>query len=290
MRVDPQHGSGGLAATVASAAGLDASQRTDTKPWVIIVDDARDFFASDRAGDLQSILQKSPQLLLVACDTGEVEFTTGSNTGHHAGRSAIDITDPLGFEYVGPIPASDSRQLIEVLAKIKQLGQPTVLHLKTRKAGGPTPVPHAAGPWESPNLREDVSPSNVLRHIVSRELAQRAHNDARIIAISTSIEAELLRPWAPLANRMFRVESGVSYALQWCATLASGGSRPFVFLSWQELQNSFGQVRQDICLKRAAVTLIVEPGTELPGGAASSMGLAGVRQLPHLCLLSPKDS
>jgi transketolase C-terminal domain/subunit len=229
-------------------------------------------------------------LLLVACDAEEPDSKKTSSANYFAGRPAIDLGFPLGFEYVGPIPASDSRQLIDVLAKIKQLGQPTLLHLKIRKPAGPTPEPPASDPWKLPSLREEIPPSRVLRHMISRELAQHARNDPRITAISTSIDTELLRPWEELADRMFRVESGVSYALQWCATLATGGSRPFVFLSWQELQNSFGQMRQDICLKRAGVTLIVEPDAELAGSDSFSMGLAGLRQLPHLCVLSPKDS
>ena len=93
-----------------------------------------------------------------------------------------------------------------------------------------------------------------------------------------------------MQERLFRVSSDLPSALQWCANLASNGGRPFVFLSWEEAQNGFGQIRQAICLSRAAVTLLIEARTEtMRNEVPTSAVLAGIRQLPNLSVLSPKD-
>jgi transketolase C-terminal domain/subunit len=130
-----------------------------------------------------------------------------------------------------------------------------------------------------------------MRHVANSELAQLARDDSRIVSISTATDATFARAWETTPQRMFLVESGVPYALQWCADLALNGSRPFAFLSCEEAQNSFGQIRQDICLRRAPVTMILESRRDaLDGEAASSASLAGIRQLPHTCLLAPKNA
>ncbi len=94
-----------------------------------------------------------------------------------------------------------------------------------------------------------------------------------------------------MPDRLFSVGSDATSALRWSANLAANGNRPFVFFSWEETQNGFGAIRQDICPRGAAVTLIVEARAASDRAKApSSAGLAGIRQLPNLSVLSPKDA
>jgi transketolase C-terminal domain/subunit len=162
-----------------------------------------------------------------------------------------------------------------------------VSHLESEK----TPV--TAHDVEAPQGRCDsinVVSNPALRLVASLELAQRAATDAQIMAVATSVDTSFVRPWHDMPHRILRVESGVPLALQWCAALALEGGRPFVFLSLQELQDGFAQLHQEICVKRAGVTLIVEPDAKSgENEEVSAAGLAGIRQLPHLAVISPSD-
>ena len=120
------------------------------------------------------------------------------------------------------------------------------------------------------------------------ELARLARTDPRIIAVSSSTDDELAEVWSATPNRMFLAGSGVGYALEWCARLAASENRPFAFISWEEAQECFSQIREEICLERAAVTLVVEPDADL--AAPVSADLAAMCQLPGLSILSPKDT
>jgi deoxyxylulose-5-phosphate synthase len=290
VRLDPRHGYGPAIARSKSAAKLDEAGRPSTSSWLIIVDDAHDLLRADSQDHLRSALEQVSQILLVACEVEDAVDGAAADNAAATSLLAIEMSDRLQFEYVGPISAQDSSQLLEALGKIKQHGRPALLHLKTHAAHSAF-EPHAAAFHAAPDAGEEVAvPSGLVRHLASHQLAQLALDDARIVAVSTDLDTSVLDPWNTIPHRMFPVEAGVAHALEWCASLAAGGSRPFAFLAWEELQNSFGEVRQSICLNRAPVTLIVEPRAALVDETgACSAGLAGIRQLPHTSLLSPKD-
>ncbi len=203
-----------------------------------------------------------------------------------------DLVGQLGCDYVGPVAGRDLSSLVDVLDRIKRDGRPTLLHLQTSTSnrGAARPVDVVAPTEPSVEARE-VGVAESLRNFASQELATLARRDERIALVSTSATAEFVRPWEALGERLFPVGADAPSALRWSASLAASGIRPFVFLSWEEAQNGFGPIRQDICLRGAAVTLIIEARDEANLNTPfSSAGLAGIRQLPNVSLLSPKDA
>lgn len=281
LRIDPRHG---------SDTATD-SAHVDSKAWLIIVERARDLVGGNRVGQLQAAREQSPHWLLIACDGDETDSAAPPEEIAATSRQVVEMSDRLHCEYVGPITRGDLRSLVGILARIKELGRPTVLHLKTRGPIRPDIRPHVTVTLPAPSVGEEILPSiGSFPQTASQELARLARHDARIMAVSTSVDPILLHPWESMPERIFRADLDLPHALEWSANLASSGSRPFMFLSWEEAQNVFGQIRQDICLPRAPVTLIIEPRGETAAGAmSSSVGLAGIRQLPNISVLSPKD-
>ncbi len=108
-----------------------------------------------------------------------------------------------------------------------------------------------------------VGTRELFIHAAVSELARLAGADSRVVAISSAIDEETTAAWSGPRERMFLVDSGVPHALEWSASVAAGGGRPFVFISWDELQTAFGQVREYLPA-RAAVTLVVEGRRDVP--------------------------
>ncbi len=267
-------------------AATDADDRASYKPWLVIVAQARDLGSPDRVGQLQMMLSHAPRILVVVCDAEDAI----PPVPHDAAERDSWLTsgaNALGLAYVGPIKARDSRHLLEALLNIKQLGHRSLLHLRISAPDNPSVEPRVASVHEAPG----TPGSGSFRITASRALSERAASDARVVAVSTTLDADFSQPWESVPRRLFAVESGVPHALTWCANLAATGSRPFVFLSLDELQNSFGQIRQNICLKRAPVTLLVESRGELSeAGAAATNPLGAIRQFPNTSIVSPKDA
>jgi transketolase C-terminal domain/subunit len=282
LRLDPRHGFAPAIARSLSAASRVADPSAETQPWLIVVGDARETLRIDKLELLRNAVDQVRRIVIVVCDS-EVGEPAESADLTGTTRLAIEASAGLRCEYAGPIDLDDSTHLAQILLGIKRLGRPTVLHLRTHES---RPSPERPGESQ-PRQAETSTSGSSLWHVASRELAALASTDGRIVALSTDRGAAMVGPWAAVAARMLSVESGIPHALEWCASVAAAGSRPFVFLTCEELQNSLGEMRQSICLRRAGVTLVVAPGgeAEMP----SSASLAGVRQLPHTALVSPKD-
>ncbi len=289
VRVDPRHE---YASAVARSIGPKIRDgQSNELSWLIIVDNAIDLFDGG-IEQLQSALGQVPRVLVVACEAAQPAGTTTLDRDETTTRRAAQISARLNFDYVGPITSQDNSGLLSALDNIKRRGRPTLLHVRTTTLAGTSPE---TLPDESTNpakVRDRVTTKDDLfRQVASRELFALARQDARIVVVSTVQDPLVLDPWRTMSNRLFSVDSDVPHALKWCASLAAGGSRPFAFVDCEELQNSFGDVRQSISLARAPVTLLVEPRSKSADSRTStSAAMAGIRQLPNTSVLSPKDA
>ena len=276
-RVDAQHAPGGTPVAFSPERQQSTSQ-TGPEPWRVIVEAAVDSASSERIERLEAALNGAAPLLLVLCDDG-------TTARADAAPPAAAIAARLHCNYQG-VSFGDADQLVKALSEIKQSGRSTLLYIDTRASRAPSP--HFEPP---PDRSLALIGDDSIRNVAAGALAALARSDARIAAVSTDADAALEAAWDDLPERVHCVDSGVSYALTWCAGLAAGGSRPFMFLSCDEALDNLGQIRREICESRAGVTLIME-SPSAPGDSArrGSAQLAGVRQLPHTALLSPKDS
>ncbi len=288
VRVDPRHEYGPTIARSIGAGQRDAP--IDEPSWLIIVDNALDLL-DGRVEQLPSALGQVSRILVVACEAEQPDGPGSASGDDTTTRRAAQISARMHFDYVGPIAAQDTSGLLSALDNIKRLGRPTLLHVRTGSLPGVSADVFPAEWTTAASAVEGIATADDLfRQIASQELATLARRDARIVVVSTSQDPAVLDPWQAMPNRLFPVESDVPHALKWCASLAAGGSRPFAFVGCEELQNSFGDVRQSISLKRAPVTLLVEPrATSVDARASSSTAMTGIRQLPHTSVLSPKD-
>jgi transketolase C-terminal domain/subunit len=253
----------------------------------IIIDDAHRFATLSDASPIASLLSKSPRVVLIACEATEGQ-ADGADNSNSASASLIDLGRRAALEYLGPVHVGDSRQLLEILAQIKTSGRPALLHLKCRKAilSAPLEGPPTAAP---PEVQPDRTGRATFRQVASAALAELARTDERIM-VAMELDSDFSQDWRDLPNRVLDARSAAADALQWSAALAGEGGRPFVFMTIQDLQDSFGRFRQEVCVPRVPVTLLVEPGRrEGDPWVASSAALAGIRQLSPLCVLSPKD-
>ena len=172
-------------------------------------------------------------------------------------------------------------------ARLSSAGAPTI---RIDGQHGPSNAAAAGAAAAEGGSGGAVGTRELFIHAAVSELARLAGADSRVVAISSAIDEETTAAWSGPRERMFLVDSGVPHALEWSASVAAGGGRPFVFISWDELQTAFGQVRE-ICLRGAAVTLVVEGRRDVPAEQApSSAGMCGVRQLPNVAMVAPKDT
>ena len=282
VRFDAEHepsvpAAAGLAAAEPSTSELDA-------PWLVLVEDARELSAAGLVDRLRAQRAKSEQLLVVACDLDEPAADVAGRS-RLATEHAAELAARLRCDYVGPVDANVAGELREVVDRVKRAGRPTLVYLNARQHGAP--VPHFVPP---PGAATPAVQTDVLREIALDAVAELARSNRRIIMLDSAAgsndAASSERPGAEATVQQATARD----ALRRCADAARSGERPFLLLSAAEAQDHLGQIRRAICAPRLGVTLILESrdasGTS---GENASASLAGVRQLPHVSLLAPKD-
>jgi transketolase C-terminal domain/subunit len=258
--------------------------------WLVVIDSAHNLASPERIEQFRALVSSNPRTLLVALDAGDSPSRAATDGGLLE-QSLAALSAATGLEQSQPIVAGDLANMIERVSDIKRRDRAALLRvLADSAAAGNTVSPNEiAADLAAPGIEPSVSRS--LQDVASAELARRAALDGRIsIAVARS-DRHLLAPWNNLADRVVQIESTAPLLLQWSSALALEGGRPFVFLSLQDLLGGFGHLLHEVCLKRAPVTLIVRPHDRSHDDEiVSSAALSGFRQLPHLSVLSPKDS
>ncbi len=225
------------------------------------------------------------QLLVVLCDVDDSQLR---HVDTHEASGAARVADRLQCDFVGPLDAANPGQLSEALARVKQSGRSTVLYVDARTLQAP--APHFAPVDRASDGESTVGAGERLRDIASGALATLAANDRRIAVYSADDDSLFKTTAESSISQELPLDERVPMAIDQCASLAARGGKPFLFMSADEVQNHLGRIRREICLDRRGVTLVIEARR---AGAVSevigSASLSGIRHLPDISLLAPKD-
>ncbi len=212
------------------------------------------------------------------------------------------VFEELGFEYVGPINGHSIEELLDVLARVKDLPGPTLLHVVTQKGKG---YPHAERlPVKFHGVTQfDVStgafhkaPAKAPTYtsVFGKALCELAERDPRIVAITAAMsEGTGLDEFAKrFPDRFFDVGIAEQHAIDFAAGLACEGMRPVAAIYSTFLQRAYDQVAHDLCLMRLPVTLALDRAGIVGADGPTHHGLYDLvylSALPGMVVMAPKD-
>lgn len=212
------------------------------------------------------------------------------------------LFEGLGFEYVGPIDGHDLAALCDTLRDVRNVCQPILVHVVTRKGKGYPPAEeeaqrfHGVGPFD---LRTglDVAPSPQppsYTTVFGQTLAELAAQDPRVVAITAAmLEGTGLAAMASrFPGRVYDVGIAEQHAVTFAAGLACEGFRPVVAVYSSFLQRAFDQVLHDVALQKLPVTFCMDRAGLVGEDGATHHGIydpAYLRIIPELAVLAPKD-
>ena len=199
------------------------------------------------------------------------------------------LFDSLGFHYLGPVDGSDIRGLEHLFAKAKQLDEPVLIHVVTRKGSGYTQAEdhpsrlHGTPPFDV-DTGKPLSKSAVsMSAAAGDELLALAKEDRRVVAVTAAMTAGtgLLNFAYEMPDRLFDVGIAEEHAVTMAAGLAAGGMRPFVAIYDTFLQRGFDQVLHDVCLQHLPVCFLMDRAG-LSEDGPTHHGIYGVSYLSQL--------
>ena len=207
----------------------------------------------------------------------------------------------LNINYVGPIDGHNIRELYDAIISAKNLNEPIVIHVKTKKGKGYEPAEkdptlfHGVGPFDRETGRV-ISESNERTYtkVFSDKLISLAEKDKNIVAITAAMAdgTGLTEFSQRFPERFFDVGICEQHAVTFAAGLSLSGTLPIVCIYSSFLQRAFDQIIHDVCLQNQHVVFAIDRAGLVGADGETHQGIFDIsylRLIPNMTILAPKN-
>ena len=213
-----------------------------------------------------------------------------------------NLFESLNFRYFGPIDGHNLPELVRVLAALRRIEGPKLLHVMTVKGKGykpaecNKPVWHAPGKFNPETGERIVSKTEVARYqdVFGQTLLELARADERIVGIKPAMPSgssmNILMKEMP--ERCFDVGIAEGHAVTFSAGLAAAGMVPFCNIYSSFMQRAYDNVIHDVAIQRLPVVMCLDRGGLVGEDGATHHGafdLAYFGTVPNLTVAAPMN-
>lgn len=213
-----------------------------------------------------------------------------------------NLFESLNFRYLGPIDGHNLPELVRVLAALRRIEGPKLLHVMTVKGKGykpaecNKPVWHAPGKFNPETGERIVSKTEVARYqdVFGQTLLDLARADERIVGITPAMPSgssmNILMKEMP--ERCFDVGIAEGHAVTFSAGLAAAGMVPFCNIYSSFMQRAYDNVIHDVAIQRLPVVMCLDRGGLVGEDGATHHGafdLAYFGTVPNLTVAAPMN-
>ena len=210
-----------------------------------------------------------------------------------------NLFESLNFRYFGPIDGHNLPELVRVLAALRRIEGPKLLHVMTVKGKGykpaecNKPVWHAPGKFNPETGERIVSKTEVARYqdVFGQTLLELARADERITpAMPSGSSMNILMKEMP--ERCFDVGIAEGHAVTFSAGLAAAGMVPFCNIYSSFMQRAYDNVIHDVAIQRLPVVMCLDRGGLVGEDGATHHGafdLAYFGTVPNLTVAAPMN-
>lgn len=209
------------------------------------------------------------------------------------------IFEDMGLTYVGPIDGHNIPLLVETFQRAKQLDEPIIVHVVTKKGKGYKPAEQNPAKFHGINafslktgevLSKGSGPSNT--DIFSDTLVKAAKEDEKIIAVTAAMpDGTGLQKFAKeYPERFYDVGIAEEHAVTFCAGMAANGLKPVFAVYSTFLQRGFDQVLHDTALGNYPVIFGLDRSGLVGADGETHQGVFDISYLaviPNLTIMAP---
>ncbi|MBR5739155.1 MAG: 1-deoxy-D-xylulose-5-phosphate synthase [Lachnospiraceae bacterium] len=211
------------------------------------------------------------------------------------------LFENLGLTYFGPVDGHNIAAMEKILKRAKELPQPVLIHVLTRKGKGYKPAElhpskfHGIGPFDVETGKErKSSDEKTYSELFGSFLTEAAAKDERIVAVTAAMGRSVgLIPFSKkYPDRYFDVGIAEQHAVTFSAGLAKGGLHPYAAIFSSFLQRGYDQLVHDVCMQNLPVVFAVDRAGLVGQDGETHQGAFDISYLtpvPNLTVLAPKD-
>jgi len=212
------------------------------------------------------------------------------------------LFEAFNFEYFGPINGHRLNHLINILRNIRELHEPVLLHVTTKKGKGYIPAEenpvffHGVGsfdPETGNGISKGVSPPTYTR-VFGEAMVELAKTNDRIVAITAAMPegTGLVKFSEAYPDRFFDVGIAEQHGVTFAAGMATEGFKSVVAVYSTFLQRAYDQIVHDVCIESLPVVFAIDRGGIVGEDGATHHGLfdfSYLRSIPNMVVMAPKD-
>ena len=208
--------------------------------------------------------------------------------------------ESIGIKYYGPIDGHNTKELIDILNKVKKKKGPTLVHVITKKGRGYRYAEEAPDKYHGVSkfdIKEGIKPSKSqsISSQVGKKLVKMADKDNTVIAVTAAMPSgtglNIFEKEHP--NRYYDVGIAEQHATTFCAGLAKAGMKPYFAVYSTFLQRAYDQLIPDACITNKNVTFLIDRAGIVGNDGETHHGmfdLSYLNVIPNIIVMSPKDS
>jgi len=213
------------------------------------------------------------------------------------------LFEEFGFRYFGPLNGNDLESLLPVLEGVKELHQPILVHIVTKKGKGYVPAEtdpvgfySVSGKFNRETGKSLAPKPSIPKYtdVFSQTLIELGRHDSRIVGVTAAMPGGtgLDKFQEIFPNRVFDVGLAEQCAVTFAAGLATQGVKPVVAIYSTFLQRGYDQVVHDVCVQNLPVIFALDRAGLVGADGPTHHGVfdfAYLRHLPNMVIMAPKD-
>ena len=208
------------------------------------------------------------------------------------------IFENMGFTYLGPADGHDLPGLISLLTAAKELREPVLVHVVTKKGCGypfaeedPAKF-HGIGKFDPVTGKKLAPKVKTFSDSFGETILELAQKNEKVCAITAAMPGGtgLLKFQQQFPERTFDVGIAEEHAISMAGGLAKQGMIPVAALYSTFLQRGYDQILQDIALLQLHVVLAIDRAGIVGDDGPTHHGVFDVgflRQVPGMKILAP---
>ncbi len=216
-----------------------------------------------------------------------------------------NLFEGLGMRYFGPIDGHDINHLVDVLADLKNIPGPKLLHCVTVKGKGYDLAEKDQTKWHAPGkfdkitgeIRKktvDTPQPPKYQDVFGHTIIELAKANDKIVGITPAMPSgsSLKYMIAEMPDRAFDVGIAEQHAVTFSAGLATQGLRPFCNIYSTFMQRAYDQVIHDVAIQSLPVIFCLDRAGVAGADGPTHHGaydLAYFRCIPNMVISAPMN-
>ena len=227
-------------------------------------------------------------------------FTHGVKQALKQSLLPCSMFENMGFNYMGPVDGHDLARLTQLLRSARDLNEPVLLHVKTRKGKGYLPAEenpdafHGVAPFDPLTGRAQKAPADSFSSVFGRTLARLGRENEQICAITAAMMngtgLEHFQQACP--DRFFDVGIAEGCAVSMAAGMAKAGAIPVFAVYSTFLQRAYDMLLHDVAIEGLHAVLGVDRAGLVGGDGETHQGVfdaAYLDSVPGMTVLAPSS-